>query len=73
MANPRATFQKRQREMGLKDKARAKQERRAAKRTEIRTTKGPEIAWDEQVFATESSDDPADAPSADPEAVPPTE
>ena len=49
MANQRGTFAKRQREMELKDKARAKEQRRAAKRSEQRTTKGPQIAWDEAV------------------------
>jgi hypothetical protein len=33
--------------MDLKDKARAKEARRAAKKDEQRTTKGPEIAWDQ--------------------------
>ncbi len=47
MANRRDTFAKRQRETELKDRARAKQERRVAKRNEPRTTKGPQIAWDE--------------------------
>lgn len=47
MANQRGTFAKRQRETELKDKARAKEERRAAKRAEVRPSKGPEIAWDQ--------------------------
>ena len=46
MSTQRSTFAKRRREMDLKDKARAKIERRAAKRTETRSTKGPPIAWD---------------------------
>lgn len=54
MANQRGTFAKRQREMELKDKARAKEARRAAKRGEQRTTKGPEIAWDEAVREIDS-------------------
>lgn len=61
MSNQRATFAKRQREADLRDKARAKQERRAAKRAEVRVTKGPEIAWDEAVRPVDS-----DAPAADP-------
>src|SRR5688500_5272836 len=50
MSNQRSTFMKRQREMDLKDKARAKEARRAAKRDETpRTAKGPEIAWGDAV------------------------
>jgi hypothetical protein len=45
MANQRGTFAKRQREMDLKDKARQKNERRAAKKDENRSTKGPQIDW----------------------------
>ena len=37
MSNQRSTFAKREREMKLKDKARAKAERRAAKRTPARS------------------------------------
>ena len=46
MGNQRGTFSKRQREQNLKDKARAKQERLAARRAaaEHRTKKGPPIA-----------------------------
>jgi hypothetical protein len=69
MSNQRATFAKRQREADLRDKARAKQERRAAKRNEVRVTKGPEIAWDEAVRPVEDSDAPApasDDPAPDP-------
>ena len=71
MSNQRATFAKRQREMELKDKAKAKEERRAAKRTEVRATKGPQIAWDEAVRPVDDSDtppapvDPAPAPGED--------
>jgi hypothetical protein len=54
MGNQRATFAKRQREADLKDKARQKSERRAAKKSEVRTTKGPEIAWDQAVTETVS-------------------
>jgi hypothetical protein len=61
MSSQRATFAKRQRESDLKDKARAKEARRAAKRGEVRTTKGPEIAWDEAVREEVSPDDPLPA------------
>ncbi len=58
MSNQRATFAKRQREADLKDKARATAERRAAKKNEVRTTKGPEIAWDQAVQPTDSGELP---------------
>lgn len=47
MANQRATFSKRNREMKLKDRAKEKAERKAQRRDESATrgTKGPEIAW----------------------------
>jgi hypothetical protein len=54
MSNVRPTFAKRNRETSLKDKARIKDERRAAKRQEVRTVKGPEIAWDEAVREIDS-------------------
>jgi hypothetical protein len=57
MSNQRDTFAKRRREQERKDKARAKQERLAARRSETRTTKGPEIAWDEQAPAVPAGDD----------------
>ena len=44
MGNQGSTFGKRQREQNRKDKARAKQERLAARRTEVRVGKGPPIA-----------------------------
>lgn len=62
MANRRATFAKRQREADLKDKARAKEARRAARAAQPRPTKGPEIAWDEAVHA-EASDAENEGPS----------
>jgi len=68
MSNQRATFAKRQREADLRDKARAKQERRAAKRSEVRVTKGPEIAWDQAVQpAAPDPDAPAPTPVPDPQ------
>lgn len=53
MANRKATFAKRQREMDLKDHAKAKDERRAQRRSQPKENKGPEIAWDE-VFQPDS-------------------
>ena len=59
MANRKATFAKRQRESALKDRARAKDARRALLRSETSATKGPQIAWDEVVHATTSSELPS--------------
>lgn len=56
MANRKATFAKRQRETDLKDRAKAKDERRAQKRNEVRDVKGPEIAWGEAVHAVTDED-----------------
>ena len=50
---------KRQRETVLKDRARAKDARRAQLRSEASATKGPQIAWDEVVHATTSSELPS--------------
>ena len=71
MSTARSTFSKRNREASLKEKARIKEERRAAKRGEVRTSKGPEIAWDEAVHAVDSDlDTPApDQPELQPEAA----
>ncbi len=63
MANQRGTFAKRQRETDLKDKARAKEARRAAKKDENRSTKGPQIAWD-QPGGVPLGDDSASSPGA---------
>jgi hypothetical protein len=57
MANPRGTFAKRNREMKLKDRAREKVERRAARKVDTGETKGPQIAWDQPGGLP-----PADAP-----------
>ncbi|HEU4727542.1 MAG TPA: hypothetical protein VFT22_06630 [Kofleriaceae bacterium] len=57
MANRKATFAKRQREADLKDRAKQKEDRRNQKRTEVRGTKGPQIAWDEAVHAVTTSDE----------------
>jgi len=58
--NRKATFAKRQRETDLKDHARSKEARRAARKDNSRTGKGPEIAWDEAVYPT--AENPDDAP-----------
>ena len=63
MANQRGTFAKRQRETDLKDKARAKEARRAAKKDEQRTSKGPQIDW-AQPGGVPLGEDPAPAPGA---------
>jgi hypothetical protein len=58
MANRKATFAKRQRETELKDRAKQKEERREQKRGEVRDVKGPQIAWDEAVYATTDAELP---------------
>jgi hypothetical protein len=70
MGNQRGTFAKRQREQDRKDKARAKRERLAARRAEVRTTKGPPIAWDEAAPANGAGDN---APASDPSPAAPTD
>ena len=57
MSSQRPSFAKREREMKLKDKARAKAERRAARKAEVRTTKGPPIATQDELGGPPSSDD----------------
>jgi len=69
MSTQRPSFVKREREMKLKDKARAKAERRAARRAEPRTGHGPPIATDEAAgeaagVTTANSDTGPDASSA---------
>ena len=63
MSNRKATFAKRQREMDLKDHARAKNERRLARQSDVKETKGPQIAWDEIVTYTPTPDAPQSAAS----------
>lgn len=63
MSSQRPSFMKRQRETDLKDKARAKRERRAQKADNPSPTKGPQIAWDEAVHAVETPDPPANTVS----------
>lgn len=68
--NRKPTFAKRQREADLRDHARAKEARKAARQAVPRTTKGPEIAWDEAVYPSSDADttatDPTDLPSVVP-------
>jgi hypothetical protein len=74
MANQRSTFAKRSREMKLKDSAKAKVERREARKSQKSDTKGPSIAWDQPggVDNAAMTDDDSDAPPAvsDPAAPP---
>lgn len=51
MGNQGSTFGKRQREQNRKDKARAKQERLAARRADVRVGKGPPIASFAEAYA----------------------
>ncbi len=69
MSNRKATFAKRQRETDLKERARAKEARLAARRENVGTTKGPEIDWSAQVLAVAETD-PADNTNL-PEPTPP--
>jgi hypothetical protein len=69
MATQRPAFAKRERENKLKDKARAKAERRAARKATPRPGNGPPIAADDEVGeATSGAEDPAAATS--PEGTP---
>ena len=72
MSNQRTTFLKRQREQNRLDKARAKQERLAARRASAPTaTKGPPIAWGEAVGGDTAEGETLDGdPSNDAEDVP---
>lgn len=68
--NRKATFAKRQRESDLKDHARQKAERKAARQANSGTgQKGPQIAWDEAVD-TSAATDTAAALAAGPSLVP---
>jgi hypothetical protein len=75
MSNQRPSFAKREREMKLKDKARAKAERRAARRAEARTGQGPPIATEEEAnlmnAAHGAAPDTTSAAPATTESVPP--
>ena len=70
MANQRGTFAKRQREQDRKDKARAKQERLAARRAQPNEKKGPQIAWDEAVQVNPPTDDTPGPPVPPPPVTP---
>lgn len=70
MSSTRPTFAKRNREASLKDKARLKEQRRAAKRGVVRVSKGPEIAWDEAVRPGESTDTLDETTPTAPESAP---
>jgi hypothetical protein len=60
MANQRGTFSKRRREQELQERARAKKERRTARRDAPRPEGGgPQIAWDEAVYPDRGENDPA--------------
>jgi hypothetical protein len=77
MANQRGTFSKRRREQELQERARAKLERRSARRDAPRAPGGgPQIAWDEAVYPEAAETSPAEptdpveggAPGGDPPA-----
>jgi hypothetical protein len=74
MANQRGTFAKRQREADLKEKARAKLARRMAKRSEVRTTKGPEmgeaVVLEDEPFDDIGSDEAGSDEAASDEVAP---
>lgn len=59
MSSTRPTFAKRQREQELKERALQKEARRAdraARRSDPAIPRGPQIAWDEAVRATDTVD-----------------
>lgn len=61
MSGQRSTFAKRQREMELKDKAKAKDAKRAMRadrKSDPNMSAGPQIAWDLEVRAVETIDVP---------------
>ena len=65
MSSQRPSFAKRDREMKLKDKARQKAERRAARKAEPRTGHGPPIATENPAMI-QSTDDAGTAATAPP-------
>ncbi len=71
MSSQRPSFAKREREMKLKDKARQKAERRAARKAQPRTGHGPPIATDEPAPPTTDTDDTAPGASAAPDPTSP--
>lgn len=70
MANQKATFAKRQREQSRNEKARAKQERLAARRAASTGEKGPPIDWSALVDSTAEPTTDEPAPENAPEAAP---
>lgn len=70
MSSQRPSFAKRDREMKLKDKARAKAERRAARKAEPRTGHGPPIATDEPGGEAAMAGDPGPGPGPHPNPAP---
>jgi hypothetical protein len=64
MSNQRPSFAKREREMKLKDKARAKAERRAARKADPRSGSGPEIADTNEAMESLANDPPTPINSA---------
>jgi hypothetical protein len=64
MATQRPAFAKRDREMKLKDKARAKAERRAARKAAPRPGHGPPIEGDEAVGEADSGAEVPATPAA---------
>ena len=65
MATQRPAFAKRDREMKLKDKARAKAERRAARKAAPRTGHGPPIEGDDVVGEASSGPEGTAGSAAD--------
>ncbi|HEX3757157.1 MAG TPA: hypothetical protein VHW23_00560 [Kofleriaceae bacterium] len=66
MATQRPAFAKRDREMKLRDKARAKAERREARRSTPRAGKGPPIEADDAASGAEPAASPDPAADAGP-------
>src|SRR3989442_1314476 len=66
MSSQRPSFAKREREMKLKDKPRAKAERRAARRNEVRNGQGPPIATDDAAGVTSPTAGTRPAPNSPP-------
>lgn len=70
MSSQRPSFAKRDREMKLKDKARQKAERRAARKAEPRTGHGPPIAAENPAMVPAPSEDTGSAATASPSSTP---
>ena len=65
MSNRKATFAKRQREQDLKDKARAKEAARAARASQPKVSKGPQIDWQDPNYLASQGLTPPDPPPPD--------